>query len=275
MKIFIDSADTVHITEAISWGFVDGVTTNPSLIKKATEHFNGLDLQGYVGRILDAASGRPVSLEVIGTTYDEMIDQGWKLYTKFESYGKVVIKIPITPCKDPADKNQYDGLKAIRWLSSQNVPVNTTLIMTPEQALLAARAGAAYVSPFAGRIDDYLREKGGHTNDAAAQQRYYDSGGEKVKNGNRIVDDNGIVSGVDLVSQIVQIFKAHNIKTEVLAASIRNVRQVREVALAGAHIATIPFTVLEQMVRHEKTYEGVQRFLKDAEAVPEYKKLFE
>lgn len=193
-----------------------------------------------------AGTEHPVSLEVLGGSVYEMISQGRCLYDLFNDVAKnVVIKIPVCSSICPDGERAYDGIKAIRVLSSKGIPVNTTLIMSPEQALLAAKAGAKYVSPFVGRIDDLLHNK---------------------------QDDNGVVSGVDLVAKIVRIFKNYNLKTEVLAASIRNTQHVCEVALAGAHIATVPCNILYQMVAHPKTYEGMKKFTDDI--VPEYRALF-
>ena len=167
-----------------------------------------------------------------------MVFEGISLYKKFNKIaGNVVIKNPINPAFGKED-NFFDCLKTVKILSDKNIPVNVTLIFTPEQALLAARAGAKYVSPFAGRIDDFLREK----------RKKYDS---------------GIASGVDLVAQCVTIFREHKITAKVLAASIRNKRQLREVALVGADIATIPFAVLQESLKHEKTAEGVKKFSED------------
>src|SRR5690606_36986822 len=149
---------------------------------------------------------------------------GITLYKKFNVVAKnVAIKIPIDSARSDSEMH-FDGLKAIKKLSSMKIPVNCTLIFTPEQALLAARAGASMVSPFAGRVDDYLRER---EHVLFEKQDYYPS--EGVKQGGRVIDDNGIISGVDLVAEIVSIFEAHGIETEVLAASIRNARQLREV----------------------------------------------
>ncbi|MBS3812641.1 transaldolase, partial [Candidatus Bipolaricaulota bacterium] len=156
MKIFIDTAELTEIKEAYSWGIVDGVTTNPSLIKKAVDARDRVNLEEYIEEILRTVDG-PVSLEVIGLTSDDMIEEGKYLYDKFNSVNdNVVIKIPINTSTEGGESENYAGLKAISELSSQGIPVNTTLIMKPEQALLAAKAGAHYVSPFAGRIDDYI-----------------------------------------------------------------------------------------------------------------------
>lgn len=271
MKIFIDTAKLDEIKEAFSWGIVDGVTTNPSLIKKAVDSLKQenkpVKMGDYIVQILKTAGSKPVSLEVIGLTESEMYKQAKMLYSKFNPIARnVVVKIPVNPSVDNP-KTTYDGLKVVKRLSDEGIPVNCTLIMSPEQALLVAKAGAAYASPFAGRTDDYLRAK---MNDKSGKADYYPAGGGSIEG--KLVEDKGIVSGVDLVSKIVQIYRNYNFKTEVIAASVRNPRQVREIALAGSHIATIPFNVLEKMLYHEKTAEGIKSFT--ADIVPEYRDLF-
>ena len=261
MKIFIDSADIDEIKEAYSWGVVDGITTNPSLIKKAVDKLKAkgekIDMDIYIKRILTTAKGNPVSLEVTETGYEGMVEQGKKLFKKFNPIANnVYIKIPVNPSLE-GESRHHEGIKAIPALSKEGIPVNCTLIFTPEQALLAAKAGARFVSPFAGRIDDYIRAQ---NNMKFGKSDYFPA--EGLKKG-KVLDDNGVVSGVDLVKQIVQIFKNYNIKTEVLAASIRNVRQTRESALAGAHIATLPFDVIKELLVHYKTKEGMDAFKKD------------
>ncbi|MEM0010147.1 MAG: transaldolase family protein, partial [Candidatus Bathyarchaeia archaeon] len=161
MKIFIDSADLEEIRKACEWGIIEGATTNPSLIKKAVEKMGGkISMEDYIKEILKTVPG-PVSLEVIAVKAEEMIEQAEALYKKFSPYGEVVIKIPVNPSLSESDGLDFDGLKAIRRLSREGIPVNCTLVMSPEQAILAAKAGATYVSPFAGRIDDYIRVKMG------------------------------------------------------------------------------------------------------------------
>jgi len=150
----------------------------------------------------------------------------------------------------------YYQLKGEKQLSKEKIPINCTLIFTPEQALLAAKAGASYVSPFAGRVDDYIRSNNKMKFD---KSDYYPAEGIEKKN--EVLHDNGIVSGVDLVAQCVEILKDY--KTEVLAASTRNPRQVRECALVGADIATLPFGVIHEMNKHFKSEEGMQQFTKD------------
>jgi transaldolase len=273
MKIFIDSADIAQIQEAFSWGIVDGITTNPSLIKKAVERLKAsgeaVSLRDYIVRILETAADTPVSLEVIGTTEREMTAQGHWLYETFNRVaGNVVVKIPVNPNAAIGGDLRYDGLKAIRTLSQAGIPINTTLIFTPEQALAAAKAGAAFVSPFAGRIDDLLRKR---LSIDAAKDAWFPPEGVKGDDGRVRADDNGILSGVNLVEQIVDIFHTYDFDCEVLAASVRNPRQVRECALAGADVATVPFEVIREMVEHAKTVEGMIAFTKDI--VPEYRDL--
>jgi transaldolase len=271
MKIFIDSADLDEIRQGFAWGVVDGVTTNPSLLKKAVEkrakEGEKVDLRKYISQVLDVAKGTPVSLEVTEVTASAMVEQGKRLYALFNPVAdNVVIKIPVNPAFKEGDATHFDGVKAVRELTGAGIPVNTTLIFTPEQALLAAKAGARYLSPFAGRIDDDLRGKDGMKFDKSA---YYPAAGMTV--GGKTLEDNGIVSGVDLVEQCVEIVSIYGFEAEVLAASLRNPRQVREAALVGAHVATLPFPVIRDMLKHHKTYEGMALFT--ADIVPEYETL--
>ena len=293
MKIFIDTADLDEIKMACSWGIVDGVTTNPSLIKKAVDKRGGkVTMTDYIPEIIKTVPG-PVSLEVIAVEEKEMVKQAKFLYKKFSPYGKIAIKIPINTCIEKG-KDEFEGLKAIKQLSSEGIPVNTTLIFNPTQALLCAKAGAAYVSPFAGRLDDYIRGNMGMKSGVDfGRDDYFDSDlmrtilarEVKLREKSTIpqlytgltksfetVHDGGVYSGVDLVKRIVTIYKNYGYKTEVLAASIRNARHVMDVAEAGAHVATIPFNVLNEMVRHPKTVEGIKSFA--ADLVPAYEKLF-
>lgn len=266
MKIFIDSADLNEIREINSYGILDGVTTNPSLIKKAAEKYEIKDLKTYIKKILKICKGKPVSLEVIGSSYEEIVREGKKLFKIFNPIAKnVYIKIPVNPCIDNK-KNSADGIKAIRELSKKNIPVNCTLVFTPEQALLAAKAGAKLVSPFAGRIDDYLRDK---NKIKYEKEDYYPKNG--LKKANKIIQDNGIISGVDLVSKISLIFDLNKINCKVLAASIRNNQQFRECAEVGADIATLPYKVIKSLLEHPKTKEGMKKFTKDI--VPEYRRV--
>lgn len=264
MKIFIDSADYDEIKQAYEWGVVDGVTTNPSLLKKATEKRikagEKLDnLKDYITNVLTLAKNTPVSLEVTETTAKGMIEQGKRLYDLFNPIANnVYIKIPINTAFDSEDNNHFNGIQAISALKAKGIPINCTLIFTPEQALLAAKAGADFVSPFAGRIDDDLRKSQGLKFD---KTDYYPAGGKKVDG--EVVNDNGIGSGIELVSECVEILTYYHYETQVLAASLRNPRQVREAALVGADIATLPFGVIKEMLKHHKTFEGMKNFTND------------
>jgi transaldolase len=281
MQIFIDTANIEEVKEAVSWGIVDGVTTNPSLIKKEMERTKAKGLEDVLVPIFKAVGhNKPISVEVVGLTYQEMVSQAAHLTKSL--FGNLVIKIPVNPAKGEGDKNVfYDGLKAIKKLNegiyvqglsdsehNPHLATNATLVMSPEQALLAAKAGATYVSPFAGRIDDYIRDNNKIKYD---KKDYYSEEGENDRD-NYLIEDNGIVSGVDLVRKTVQIFKNYNIGTKIIAASVRNARQAREFALTGVDIATIPFYVLEEMIQHKKTFEGVVQFEKDT--VKEYADFF-
>ena len=166
MKIFLDSARLDEIKEAYSYGIIDGVTTDPSLIRKAVqameEKGNNPGMKKYIEAILRAASGTPVSLEVTEPHYEKMVAQAKSLYKMFNPIAKnVYIKIPINPSFPNEEDRDHEGIKAIRALKRANIPVNCTLIFTPEQALLAAKAGAKIVSPFAGRVDDLIRHNNG------------------------------------------------------------------------------------------------------------------
>jgi transaldolase len=273
MKIFIDSAWLDEIKEAYTFGIIDGVTTNPSLLKNAVEKLqsSGEDttIEKYIKKILLIAQGTPVSLEVTEFTAQGMIAQAKKLFKLFNPVANNVnIKIPINPTFQNGEGKDFDGITTIQTLSELNIPVNCTLIFTPEQALLAAKAGARFVSPFAGRIDDYIRANKKIT---YSKTDYFPAEGWKTDAG--VLDDRGIVSGIDLVSKIIDVFRNYKVTTEVLAASIRNVRQVRETMLAGADIATLPFKVIRKLLVHYKTQEGMKKFTEDI--VPEYAKLTE
>lgn len=268
MKIFVDTGDIEEIKKTKDYGILDGVTTNPSLMKKAVEKLKAegknTDVEEYIKKILEVCKGVPVSLEVIGNTYNNMVREGRLIFKKFNGVsGNVVVKVPVDPTFD-GKENHFDGLKAVKALSDEGIPVNCTLIFTPEQALLAAKAGAKYVSPFAGRIDDLLRKKAGMEPDKTG---YY------PMNGKEGFDDNGIVSGVDLVAECVEVLESYGFECEVIAASIRNVRQTRECAMVESHIATIPFKTIQDMVKHFKTEEGMKSFTDDI--VPEYRKVLE
>ncbi|MCS7125734.1 MAG: transaldolase [Aigarchaeota archaeon] len=300
MKLFLDTAEIDEIEFAVSLGVVDGVTTNPSLIKQAVEKRRGLvDMEDYIIDILKVTPG-PVSLEVISISYEKMVEEAITLYERFKKYGHPVIKIPVCSSLDGVN-NVYDGLKTIRELSNRGIPINATLVMSPEQALLAAKAGAAYVSPFAGRIDDYLRDRLGMKRGIDYQKSdYYDFNlmkniedklidsvislkdlndlrevymDDEVKRATSLLNDKGLHSGVELVRSIVTIFKNYGLKSEIIASSIRNARQVREMAEIGVDIATIPFYVLKEMLIHHKTIEGINDFVKDV--VEPYKRIFQ
>ncbi len=268
MKIFIDSADIDEINQAFDWKVVDGITTNPTLLKKAVDKRSAagetLDMKKYITAILETAGRTPVSLEVTETSAKGMIDQGKKLYKMFNPVAKnVYIKIPVNPAFIDGDPTHFDGIAAISELTGSGIPVNCTLIFTPEQALLAAKAGAAFLSPFAGRIDDLIRTS---ADLEFGKSDYFPEWG--IDRDEELFDDNGILSGIDLVTKCVDIVEAYRFESEVLAASLRNPRQVREAALAGAHIATLPFDVIRDMLKHAKTYEGMKNFTDDI--VPEY-----
>ena len=216
MKIFLDTANIKEIREAHSWGILDGVTTNPSLVAK-----EGRDFLEVVREVCAIVQG-PVSAEVVSTTTDDMIREGREIMRKVGA-PNVVIKIPMI----------REGLRAIRTLSTEGIRVNTTLIFSAPQALLAAEAGAAFVSPFIGRLDDVSHV------------------------------------GMDIVREIRTIFDNYDFKCEILAASIRHPLHVVEAASIGADIATMPFSVLEALIKHPLTDVGLQKFLKDWEKLPQ------
>ncbi len=284
MKIFLDSANLDEIKEAFSWGIIDGITTNPSLMKKAINSLNSkgsnVNMLNYIEDILKiAGSNHSVSLEVISLTEKEMYSEAKILYDQFNKIvDNVSIKIPICTAKDVSSIN-FDALKVIKKLADENISVNATLIFNPEQALLAAKAGAKFVSPFLGRIDDLLRiEKldlkkvsAPVTDKEFAGQDYYPAEGVFIEKG--MAEDNGIISGIDLLSQLITIFDNYEFDCQIIAASVRNSRQARESALEGADIATLPFTVIKDMLWHKKSAEGIIAFENDV--VPEYKKLFD
>lgn len=208
MKIFMDTANVEEIVKFVDWGVVYGVTTNPSLIAKS-----GHTQAEVIPEIAKLVAG-PVSAEVISTECDGMVEEARKLVKIADN---IVIKIPCIP----------EGLKAVKILSAEGIKTNVTLVFSMAQALLAARAGASYVSPFIGRLDD-------------------------------IGED-----GVHLVENIVKAFKLYGINTEVIAASIRNLEHVEKVMLTGCQIATIPTKVLEQMIVHPLTDKGLAQFMAD------------
>ena len=213
MKIFIDTANVEEIKKANDMGVISGVTTNPSLIAK-----EGRDFIEVVKEITTIVDG-PISAEVISLESEGMVKEARELA---KIHKNIVIKIPMT----------IEGLKAVKILSAENIKTNVTLIFSATQALLAARAGATYVSPFLGRLDDIGNE------------------------------------GMNLIEEIVEIFSIHDIETEVIAASVRNPIHVIQAARIGAHIATIPYNVIVQMTKHPMTDLGIERFLKDWEGVP-------
>jgi transaldolase len=288
MRIFVDSAIVKDIRQVFRWKIADGVTTNPSLMKKAVDAGAAKDLKAYIKQILKSAGKTPVSLEVTETTASGMVKQGRAIYKLFKPFGNVYVKVPVNPAFRAGDSNQLDGLKAIRALVREGIPINCTLIFTPEQAYLAAKAGASFVSPFAGRVDDYLRGKAGQS---FQKTDYYPAQGAIQKGKIRkaeVVHDAGIVSGVHLVKACVDIMKKYRFKTKVLAASLRNPLQIAEVEAVGAHLATIPFAAIvamrenpallpvlhfpklklrrnnaPKMLQHPKTFEGMKKFTDD------------
>jgi transaldolase len=208
MKFFIDTANVDEIKEAHSMGMVDGVTTNPSLIAK-----EGRGFEAVIKEISEIVDG-PISAEVISLEAAEMVKEAKELV---KIHKNIVIKVPMT----------VDGLKATRQLTEENIKTNVTLIFSPLQALMAAKAGAAYVSPFIGRLDDLSQD------------------------------------GMQLVEQIVEIFANYAYDTEIIVASVRNPLHVLGAALAGADISTIPFDVLSKLAAHPLTDKGLKAFLAD------------
>ena len=210
MKFFVDTANVNEIREAAALGVLDGVTTNPSLVAKEGKPFKETILT-----ICDIVNG-PVSVEVVATDAGGMCKEGQDYATWHKN---VVVKLPTT----------REGIKACKCLSEQGIKINMTLCFSPTQALLVAKAGGTYVSPFVGRLDDISH------------------------------------NGMDLIRQIVQIYKNYGYPTQVLTASVRHPLHVVDAALAGSHVATIPFKVLDQMFNHPLTDKGLAQFLKDWE----------
>ena len=208
MKFFVDTADIKQIEELIPTGFVDGITTNPSLIAK-----QGNDLSEIIKSICSIVNG-PVSAEVTATNHPKMLDEGKYLASLAKN---VAVKVPLT----------VDGLKTCKKLREQNIMVNVTLCFSATQALLAAKAGASFISPFVGRLDDI---------------------GEK---------------GMDLIEDIVIMYENYGFETEVLVASVRTKQHVIDAALIGAHVATLPPQVINELYRHELTDKGLKAFLDD------------
>ncbi|MCM3744192.1 fructose-6-phosphate aldolase [Sporosarcina luteola] len=211
MKFFIDTANFEEIKEAHSWGIISGVTTNPSLVAKENISFHD--------RLREITSLVPgsVSAEVIALDAEGMIEEGRELA---KIAPNITVKLPMTP----------EGLKACSVFAQEGIKTNVTLIFSANQALLAARAGATYVSPFLGRLDDIGQE------------------------------------GVQLISTIADIFTIHDMDTKIIAASIRSPQHITDAALAGAHISTTPFNVLKQLFNHPLTDKGIQQFLEDWES---------
>jgi len=213
MQIFIDSADIEEIRDAAAMGVVDGVTTNPSLVAKTGRPFN--DVLVDICEVIDG----PISAEVIATDYDGIMKEARQLSSMHEN---IVVKVPLIA----------EGLKAVRTLSDEDIRTNVTLCFSPTQALLAAKAGATYISPFIGRVDDI-------------------SG-----------------SGMELVEQLVAIYRNYGLETQVLAASIRHPVHVVQASLIGADVATLPHKVIHQLLKHPLTDSGLERFLADAKKIP-------
>jgi transaldolase len=209
MKIFLDTANVNEIKEGIALGVVDGVTTNPTLAAKEKRPFRVL-----VEEIVSIVAPGDVSLEVVATDFEGMVKEGKEL---MQIGSNVVVKCPLTK----------DGIKAVKYLTGEGIRVNQTLCFSATQAILSAKAGAYYISPFLGRLDDI-----GHV-------------------------------GMDLVRDIAEIYRVQGFKTQVLAASIRNPLHVIDAAKAGAHVCTMPFNVLESLMKHPLTDIGLKRFLED------------
>ena len=208
MKFFIDSANIDEIREAASLGILDGVTTNPSLVAKEGKNFRQL-----LDEIIDIVNG-PISAEVVWTEGNGIMTEARELAAIHEN---IVVKVPLI----------REGLKAVRQLTDEGIKTNVTLCFSPTQALLAAKAGATYISPFIGRLDDIS------------------------------------IDGMELIQQIVTIYQNYGYTTEVLAASIRHPLHVLEAAMIGADVATIPFKIIDQMFKHPLTDSGLERFLDD------------
>ncbi len=213
MKFFIDSADVGEIKKALALGLCDGVTTNPSLVAKTGRAFGDV-LKEIVGLVPG-----PISAEVTTTDYEGMLAEG-RHYAKFGE--QVVIKVPLI----------VEGLRAVKTLTDEGVKVNVTLCFSPVQALLAAKAGATYISPFVGRLDDVSQD------------------------------------GMSMVADIIQIYRNYGFKTQVLVASVRHPIHVLQAAKLGADVATIPYSVIEQLAKHPLTDAGLKKFLADWEKVP-------
>jgi transaldolase len=211
MKFFLDTANVKEIQEAASWGLLDGVTTNPSLVAKEGRSFKEMLVE--ICNIVDG----PISAEVVSLEADAMVKEGKELA---KIHKNIVVKVPLIA----------EGLKATKRLAAEGIKVNVTLCFSPTQALLAAKAGAWCVSPFIGRLDDISS------------------------------------NGMELIRQILTIYRNYDFKTQVLVASVRHPQHVVEAALAGGHICTMPFSIFQQMVKHPLTDSGLKKFLADWEA---------
>lgn len=214
MKLFIDSADIAEIKDVAAMGILDGCTTNPSLLAKA-----GRKIDTAIPEICEIVDG-PVSAEVLGTEYEAILKEG-RVLAKLHK--NVVVKVPLLP----------DGLRAVKTFSKEGIKTNVTLCFSATQAMLAAKAGATYISPFLGRIDDTSHE------------------------------------GIELIQQIVTIYENYGFETQVLAASIRSPFHVTQAALIGSHCATIPAAILKQLIKHPLTDVGLEKFLSDAKKAAE------
>jgi len=214
MKIFIDTASVKEIKEAASLGLIDGVTTNPTLMAKEARN-----PEQVLKEICALVSG-PVSAEVISLESTGMVSEAHNLVKIAKN---IVVKVPLT----------REGLKAVRILSAEGIKTNVTLCFSPTQALLAAKAGATYISPFIGRLDDIAQE------------------------------------GIDLISDIKKIYTNYNFNTQIIVASVRNPVHVAKAALIGADIATIPYSVIEQLIKHPLTDIGINKFLEDYKKIPQ------
>jgi transaldolase len=213
MKFFIDTGDVAEVREAAQMGLIDGVTTNPSLIAKS-----GRKYKDVVVEICELIDG-PISAEVLGVTYDEMMAEARDWH---KVHPNVVVKLPLIP----------DGLKAVRTCVAEGIRTNVTLCFSASQALLAAKAGASFISPFIGRLDDVSE------------------------------------TGMDLIEKIVTIYNNYDFTTEVLVASVRNPTHVVDAALLGADVCTIPFAVIGQLVKHPLTDVGLKKFVEDGKKIP-------
>ena len=213
MKFFIDSGDIGEIKEAWAMGAIDGVTTNPSLLSKA-----GLSTRKAIEQICEVVDG-PISAGVLATDTQGILSEGRELA---KIHKNIVVKVPLL----------VDGLKAVRVFTGEKIKTNVTLCFSATQALLAAKAGATYISPFVGRLDDLAED------------------------------------GMDLIQQIVTIYDNYDFDTEVLVASVRHPIHIVQAALMGAHVATIPFKVITQLVKHPMTDLGLAKFLEDAKKIP-------